>query len=95
MACGGGVSVWVAGGGDGAADWGGAAFVGSCACQALLDACHEVAVAWCPGDVPESWADPGKALRELRWSASRTLEDMCRDAWAWQSSHPHGFRRTQ
>ncbi len=48
-----------------------------------------------PGDVPESWADPTKALRELGWSASRTLEDMCRDAWAWQSSHPHGFRGAQ
>ena len=45
-----------------------------------------------PGDVPEIWADPGKALRELGWSATRTMADMCRDAWAWQSSHPQGYR---
>ncbi len=45
-----------------------------------------------PGDVPELWADPGKALEELGWSASRTLAEMCRDAWAWQSTHPQGFR---
>ena len=45
-----------------------------------------------PGDVPELWADPGQALRELGWTASRTLADMCRDAWAWQSTHPQGFR---
>ena len=45
-----------------------------------------------PGDVPELWADPGKALKELGWSAGRTLAEMCRDAWAWQSAHPQGFR---
>lgn len=45
-----------------------------------------------PGDVPEIWADPGKARRELGWSATRTLADMCRDAWLWQSSHPQGLR---
>lgn len=45
-----------------------------------------------PGDVPELWADPSKARRELGWSAARTLADMCRDAWAWQSTHPHGYR---
>ena len=45
-----------------------------------------------PGDVAELWANPAKARRELGWSATRTLADMCRDAWAWQSSHPQGYR---
>ena len=45
-----------------------------------------------PGDVAELWADPGRAQRELGWSADRTLADMCRDGWAWQSAHPHGYR---
>ncbi|WP_419848401.1 UDP-glucose 4-epimerase GalE [Candidatus Poriferisocius sp.] len=45
-----------------------------------------------PGDVPELQADPGKARRELGWSATRTLADMCRDGWAWQSTNPQGFR---
>ncbi|WP_419847049.1 UDP-glucose 4-epimerase GalE [Candidatus Poriferisocius sp.] len=44
------------------------------------------------GDVPELWADPTKARSELGWSASRTLAEMCRDAWAWQSAHPQGYR---
>ena len=44
------------------------------------------------GDVPELWADPSKARRELGWSAARTLAEMCQDAWAWQSTHPQGYR---
>ena len=45
-----------------------------------------------PGDVPELRANPEKARRELGWSATRTLAEMCCDAWAWQSSHPQGYR---
>ena len=45
------------------------------------------------GDVPELWADPSKARSELGWSATRTLAEMCRDAWAWQSTNPQGYRR--
>lgn len=37
-----------------------------------------------PGDVACCWADTGLANRLLAWSASRSLEDMCRDAWRWQ-----------
>jgi UDP-glucose 4-epimerase len=37
-----------------------------------------------PGDVVASYADPGLALSVLGWRASRSLEDMCRDAWNWQ-----------
>ena len=44
-----------------------------------------------PGDVAELWADPGKARRELGWSATRTLSEMSADAWAWQSAHPQGY----
>lgn len=46
-----------------------------------------------PGDVAESYADPGKANRELGWRAERSLETMCEDAWRWQSRHPCGFAR--
>ena len=38
------------------------------------------------GDVPELYADPSLALSTLGWRAQETLESMCRDAWAWQSS---------
>ena len=44
-----------------------------------------------PGDVAELWANPEKAERELGWRATRTLEDMCRDGWAWQSQNPAGY----
>ncbi|MCY3635075.1 MAG: UDP-glucose 4-epimerase GalE [bacterium] len=45
-----------------------------------------------PGDVSELWADPSRALLELGWSATRTLAEMCRDGWVWQSKNPQGYR---
>jgi UDP-glucose 4-epimerase len=44
-----------------------------------------------PGDAAESYCDPGKAHRELNWRATRTLDDICRDAWNWQQRNPEGF----
>ena len=32
-----------------------------------------------------------KAREVLGWKASRTLADMCRDTWNWQSSNPNGY----
>jgi len=39
-----------------------------------------------PGDVAACWADTGLAMRLLGWRASRTLADMCADAWRWQNN---------
>ncbi|MDG0793846.1 UDP-glucose 4-epimerase GalE [Cohnella ginsengisoli] len=44
-----------------------------------------------PGDVAVSYADPQKASAELDWRAEKTLEDMCADAWRWQSGNPQGY----
>ncbi|WP_077614338.1 UDP-glucose 4-epimerase GalE [Caenibacillus caldisaponilyticus] len=44
-----------------------------------------------PGDLPEYFADPSKAKAELGWSAEKTLEDMCADAWRWQVNNPNGY----
>ncbi len=44
-----------------------------------------------PGDAVEVYADPALANRVLRWKAERTVLDMCRDHWNWQSRHPYGF----
>ncbi|MBQ6477028.1 MAG: UDP-glucose 4-epimerase GalE [Bacilli bacterium] len=33
------------------------------------------------GDLPEYYADPSKAEKELGWKTEKTLEDMCRDAY--------------
>lgn len=37
------------------------------------------------GDVAACWADPGLAEQLLGWRATRSVEDMCADAWRWQS----------
>ena len=44
-----------------------------------------------PGDVATRYAAAALAERELRWKATRSLEDMCRDAWNWQSKNPNGY----
>lgn len=45
-----------------------------------------------PGDIAECYADPAYALEQLGWKADRGLDDMCRDAWNWQSQNPNGYR---
>jgi UDP-glucose 4-epimerase len=45
-----------------------------------------------PGDVAQCFADPSLAWRRLGWRASRTLEEMCADAWRWQRLNPKGYR---
>jgi len=37
------------------------------------------------GDVASLYADASLARREFGWSAVLTVEDMCRDAWRWES----------
>ena len=44
-----------------------------------------------PGDVAGFFANPGKAERLLSWRAEKTLEEMCRDAWRWQTLNPNGY----
>lgn len=44
------------------------------------------------GDLPVSCADPSKANRELKWHTTRSLLDMCADAWNWQEQNPQGYR---
>ena len=44
------------------------------------------------GDVAECYADAGKAERVLGWKAEKNLEDMCYDAWNWQSKNVNGYK---
>ena len=44
-----------------------------------------------PGDVAEIYADASLARALLGWQTTRSLEDMCRDHWAWQSQNPAGY----
>ncbi len=46
-----------------------------------------------PGDIDACYADPSKAEKLLGWKAEKTLEDMCRDAWRWQSGNPRGYEK--
>jgi len=43
------------------------------------------------GDVPCLQSNPAKAAEVLGWCARRSLKDMCRDGWAWQSANPNGY----
>ena len=44
------------------------------------------------GDIATCYADAAKAERELGWKAKRGLDEMCADAWRWQSMNPNGYR---
>ena len=44
-----------------------------------------------PGDLATCYADPAKSLEKLGWKAEKTLVDMCRDSWNWQSKNPMGY----
>ena len=44
-----------------------------------------------PSDAAISVADPSQALERLGWRTKRTLQDICRDGWAWQQANPNGY----
>ncbi|HBV75994.1 MULTISPECIES: UDP-glucose 4-epimerase GalE [Vibrio] len=43
------------------------------------------------GDIAECWANPAKAEADLKWKATRSLEQMTEDTWRWQSNNPQGY----
>ncbi|MCL9781415.1 UDP-glucose 4-epimerase GalE [Vibrio sp. S4M6] len=65
--------------------------------QAFSQACgHELKYQICarrPGDIAECWSSSEKAEKELGWKAIRTLVDMTKDAWSWQSKNPNGYHK--
>ena len=44
-----------------------------------------------PGDIAQCYSDPSKAAELLHWKAERGIDEMCRDAWNWQSKNPEGY----
>ena len=44
------------------------------------------------GDAAITVANPSLAIERLGWKTKRSLEEMCRDGWAWQSANPNGYR---
>ncbi|MGZ5034958.1 MAG: UDP-glucose 4-epimerase GalE [Usitatibacter sp.] len=45
-----------------------------------------------PGDIAVCYADASLAKKVLGWEARRDVEEMCRDAWRWQTMNPDGYR---
>ena len=43
------------------------------------------------GDVENCYADATLAGKALGWRTDLGIEDMCADAWAWQSTNPAGY----
>ncbi|KAJ3018426.1 UNVERIFIED_CONTAM: hypothetical protein HDU68_011155 [Siphonaria sp. JEL0065] len=46
------------------------------------------------GDAGEVVASPEKANAALKWSANRTIVDMCETSWRWQKGNPDGYSHT-
>lgn len=44
------------------------------------------------GDLPAFWANAEKANTQLKWQATRNLDQMMEDTWRWQSNNPDGYR---
>ena len=44
-----------------------------------------------PGDIAQCYADVSSAARVLGWKAQRGIEEICRDAWNWQTKNPRGY----
>ncbi|MDO5108130.1 MAG: UDP-glucose 4-epimerase GalE, partial [Coriobacteriaceae bacterium] len=44
-----------------------------------------------PGDVAQCYSSATKAKELMGWEAEFDLQDMCRDAWNWQSNNPDGY----
>jgi UDP-glucose 4-epimerase len=43
------------------------------------------------GDIAVCYANPAKAKQDIGWEATRGIEEMCNDAWRWQSDNPNGY----
>ncbi len=55
---------------------------------------HKI-VARRPGDIATCYADVAKAKKELGWKAEKGIQEMCFDAWKWQSKNPNGYSHSE
>ncbi len=46
-----------------------------------------------PGDIATCYSDATKAKKELGWSATHGIAEMCKDSWKWQSKNPNGYEK--
>jgi UDP-glucose 4-epimerase len=47
------------------------------------------------GDIATCYSDPNFAKEILGWEAKKSIDDMCFDAWRWQSNNPDGYIKTK
>eukprot|EP01084_Bolivina_argentea_P088908 160529_1 len=45
------------------------------------------------GDIAVLFADCALAAKEIKWTATLSIKDACKDSWNWQSKNPYGFKR--
>jgi len=45
------------------------------------------------GDIASCYSNPTKAKKILNWEAKRSLEDMCKSSFNWQSKNPNGYKK--
>lgn len=45
------------------------------------------------GDIATCYCDPQKAKEDLGWAAKYGIDEMCADAWRWQSTNPDGYAK--
>ena len=43
------------------------------------------------GDVAECYANTELAEKDLNWKAEKSIFEMCKDLWNWQSKNPNGY----
>ena len=43
------------------------------------------------GDIAACYANADKALEKMHWKAEKTLDEMCKDTWNWQTKNPTGY----
>ena len=44
------------------------------------------------GDIAKCFADVSYSKEILGWSATKSIEDMCKDSWRWQMNNPDGYK---
>jgi len=45
------------------------------------------------GDIAKYFSNPSLAKEILKWEATKTLEQMCKDSFRWQKNNPNGYKK--
>jgi len=45
------------------------------------------------GDIAKCFSNSSLAKEVLKWEATKTLEQMCKDSFRWQKNNPNGYKK--